>query len=219
MKVTYTGGTTANATYLQSFDGAQILSGTGQGPFFIKWDSTGEKHVTLSINLEGQTCAATRAVVVIEHPGLFHITGGGAIVSGVSGVAIGLSGSQTGIIYKLWLNGQYTGVVIAGLGREISFGLQSLPGNYSVVAKVDGADCMLQMDGVAVGTSEMPPSMPFIGMVTFDTASNKSKVIWNKHDGLHLSHVNVFKENYQNNVFIKIGKIPFSNMSIYIDST
>ncbi|MCX6266289.1 MAG: hypothetical protein NTW16_02885, partial [Bacteroidetes bacterium] len=50
VKVTYTGDASANATYLWSFDDAQILSGTGQGPFFVKWDSAGEKHVILSIN-------------------------------------------------------------------------------------------------------------------------------------------------------------------------
>ena len=70
VKVTYTGGAPATATYLWNFDGAVIISGTGQGPYFVKWNTTGEKHVTLSIQSEGQTCNATKPVVVIELPAL-----------------------------------------------------------------------------------------------------------------------------------------------------
>jgi hypothetical protein len=219
VKVTYTGGASANATFLWNFDGAAIISGTGQGPYFIKWDTTGEKHITLGIHLEGQTCTATRPVVVIEQPALFHMTGGGVFIPGTSGVLVGLSGSQTGIIYKLRLNGQYTGVVVQGNGQGISFGAQTLPGNYTAVARVDGYECMREMEGMAVVTTGAPPVMHYICMVTFDTVTGKNKIIWNKHAAFHISHFNIFKETYQNNIFVKIGQVPYTDLSVFADAT
>jgi hypothetical protein len=217
VKVTYTGGVSVNATYVWNFDGATIISGTGQGPWFVKWATTGEKHVTLNISFEGQTCSSTNPVVVIEQPALFHMMGGGIIVPGSQGVNVGLSGSESGIIYKLRLNGQYTGVVVPGTGQAISFGLQTVPGNYSAVARVDGSDCMREMEGLAIVTAGQPALQPFICMVTFDTAESKNKIIWNKHDGLHIAHYNIYKETYQNNIYAKIGEVPFSSFSAFLD--
>lgn len=217
VKVTYTGGVSANATYVWNFDGATIISGTGQGPWFVKWATTGEKHITLNISFEGQTCTSTKPVVVIEQPALFHMMGGGIVAPGSQGVNVGLSGSESGIIYKLRLNGQYTGVVVPGTGQAISFGLQTVPGNYSAVARVDGSDCMREMEGLAIVTSTQPQMPPFICMVTFDTTESKSKIIWNKHAGFHIAHYNIYKETYQNNVFSKIGEMPFSSFSAFLD--
>ncbi len=217
--VTYTGGASANANYLWNFDGATIISGTGSGPYFVKWADAGEKHITLTINFEGHTCTAPRLVVVVELPTVFHITGGGVYIPGTAGVNVGLTGSQAGIIYKLRLNGQYTGVVVQGTGQAISFGPQAVPGHYTAVARLDGSDCMREMEGVAVVTENLPPMMPYICMVTFDTTVNKNKVIWNKHQGNHVAHYNVFRETYQNNVFAKIGEVPYANLSVYVDPT
>jgi len=217
--VTYTGGASVNANYVWNFDGAIILSGAVQGPWLVSWTTPGEKHVTLTITHEGQTCTATRPVVVIEQPALFHMTGGGAFVPGTPGVSVGLSRSQTGIIYKLRLNGQYTGFSIPGTGQSISFGAQTMPGHYTAVAKVDGSDCMREMEGIAVVTASLPPLMQYICMVTFDTTTSQNKIIWNKHPGFHFAHYNIFKETYQNNIFTKIGEVPFANLSVYLDST
>jgi hypothetical protein len=219
VKVTYVGGTSGNATYLWNFDGGTVISGTGQGPYFVKWATAGEKHIVLSMQFEGQSCTATRPVVVIEQPAMFHMTGGGILFPGSSGVAVGLSGSETGVIYKLRLNGQYTAISVTGTGQHISFGAQTVPGNYTAVAKVDGSDCMREMDGMAVITSGGTPATPFICMVTFDTATGKNKIIWNKHPGLHLSHFNIYRETYQNNVFDKIGEVPYAVLSVFVDPT
>ncbi|MDP1623705.1 MAG: T9SS type A sorting domain-containing protein [Bacteroidales bacterium] len=217
VKVLYTGGVSANATYTWNFDGAVIISGSGQGPYYVKWETVGEKHIVLTIHFESQFCTATKPVVVIEQPGLFHMTGGGVVIPGSPGVSVGLSGSQTGIIYKLRRNGQNTGVVVQGSGQAISFGLQTVPGSYSAIAAVDGSECIREMEGDAIVTASLPPPQQVICMVTFDTATSKNKIIWNKHPGYHLSHYNIFRETYQNNVFVKIGEVPFSNLSVFTD--
>lgn len=219
VKVLYTGGASANATYTWNFDGAVIISGSGQGPYYVKWETTGEKHITLSIHFEGLSCTGTKPVHVIHQPAAFHMTGGGAVIPGTPGVLVGLSGSESGIIYKLRLNGQYTGATALGTGQVISFGPQLIPGNYTAVAKVDGSDCLREMEGVAVVTSLPPPPLQHICMVTFDTATSLNKIVWNKHPGLPVLHYNIFKETYQNNIFTKIGEVPYTSMSVFVDTT
>jgi hypothetical protein len=216
--VTYTGGASANATFVWAFDGAVVLSGEGQGPYTIKWESPGEKHITLSITLETQTCTATRATVVVARPEVFTMTGGGTLIVGGDGVIVGLSGSQPGIIYKLRLNGQYTGITVVGTGQEISFGPQTLAGNYTAVAKVDGSDCLSEMEGVAVITTNSPPESQNICMVTFDTASGNNKVIWNKFPSQQIAYYSIYRESYQNNIFTRIADIPYSSLSTFVDT-
>jgi large repetitive protein len=73
-------------------------------------------------------------VVVNPNPVLFNVTGGGEYCEGGAGIAVGLSGSQAGVDYELYLDGNPTGNVVPGTGAVISFGNQILPGSYTVFA-------------------------------------------------------------------------------------
>ncbi len=218
VKITYTGGASVNATYTWNFDGANVLSGSGQGPYFVQWTTPGEKHVVLSIHWEGQTCTKTLPVIIVEQPAVFHMTGGGTLPAGGAGVAVGLSGSQVNIIYKLFKNGQYAGIHVTGTGNPISFGLINQPGNYTCLAYVDGSECSRHMEGVAVVSTSGYPPAGNLCMVTFDTASQRNKLIWNKPVSGHIEQFNIYKETYQNNVFSKIAEVPYAAFSIFIDT-
>ncbi|HNY03233.1 MAG TPA: hypothetical protein PKG48_11625, partial [Bacteroidales bacterium] len=55
---------------------------------------------------------------------------------------IGLSGSDVGVIYQLRRNGSVNvGSPVPGTGSALSFGLQTLPGYYSIIATDTGTDC------------------------------------------------------------------------------
>ena len=47
--VTYTGSSPAGATYTWNFDGATIVSGSGQGPYTLTWNTVGTKNITLDV--------------------------------------------------------------------------------------------------------------------------------------------------------------------------
>lgn len=217
--VTYVGNATASAVYVWNFDGGEVLSGSGQGPYIVQWAVPGEKHLSLSIEWEGMNCTFYRAVVVVHLPLVFHMTGGGTYIAGGDGVMVGLSGSEPGIIYKLCRNGTYTGIHVVGNGNEISFGYQTEPGTYTCKAKVDGSDCTRDMEGTAVVTITAGIPESRLCMVSYDTSTNNNILIWNRQESGHILQYNLYRESYQNNVYTKIGEVPYSDPCLFIDST
>ncbi|KAF0199255.1 MAG: hypothetical protein FD170_3919 [Bacteroidetes bacterium] len=81
-------------------------------------------------------------------PTLFTVTGGGSYCSGGSGLPVGLSGSETDVIYQLYRDAVAIGAALNGTGNAISFGNQTVAGTYTVVATRDA--CTSNMTGSAV---------------------------------------------------------------------
>jgi hypothetical protein len=88
-------------------------------------------------------------VSVNPKPIAYNVTGGGSYCSGDAGVAIGLSGSNTGISYRLYNGTTPVGSSVAGNGGTLNFGTQSAPGNYVVVATNGATTCTNNMNGSA----------------------------------------------------------------------
>jgi len=88
-------------------------------------------------------------VIIDPLPLPFTVTGGGNYPAGGSGVNIGLSGSQTGISYQLFVNGVASGIPLTGTGNALSFGLQTADGNYTVVGTNLVTLCFVTMTGSA----------------------------------------------------------------------
>jgi hypothetical protein len=213
--ITYTGNAPANATYSWDFGGAVIISGSGQGPYVVKWETVGMKSVTLIVHWETLVADTTKQIHIKPLPAIFHMTGGGSYPAGGSGVEVGLSGSENGVLYKLRCNGVYTETVITGTGNPISFGLQVEQGTYSAIAY--NSPCMSEMEGDVLVTIIYPPQ-PHICMVTYDTVTQKNIVIWNKTETSLISQVNIYKETFQNEVYEKIAEVPYVNPGIYLDT-
>lgn len=47
--ITYTGFASPAANYTWNFAGASIISGSGQGPYQVKWNTSGPKNITLTV--------------------------------------------------------------------------------------------------------------------------------------------------------------------------
>jgi len=65
--ITYTGNASASAIYYWDFDGATIISGSGQGPFTVQWPSLGDKTVSLYVEESGNTSGTTTNDIYIEN--------------------------------------------------------------------------------------------------------------------------------------------------------
>ena len=74
--ITYTGNASATATYNWNFAGGTIISGSGQGPYEISWNSPGTYNVTLEVISENGCTNATSSmpVVVNQVPTAFFNT-------------------------------------------------------------------------------------------------------------------------------------------------
>ena len=93
-----------------------------------------------------------------QSPGDFNMIGGGGFCQGSDGAEIGLDGSETGIDYELYLDGDATGNVVAGTGSAISFGYQTDEGYYSIFAFTD--HCLTPMTGQELVWEMYPPLQP-----------------------------------------------------------
>ena len=87
----------------------------------------------------------------------FTLTGGGAFCSGGAGLPIGLSGSQLGVTYQLYLNGSTpVGFQVLGTGSAISFGNQSLSGIYTVRAITSSSCTVNLLDSAFISVYPVP---------------------------------------------------------------
>ena len=110
------------------------------------------------------TMAGSAVVSISALPTAFNVTGGGTYCTGGSGLAIGLSGSQTGVTYQLFVGTTAVGAPFTGTGSAISFGLQTLPGTYTVVATTISTGCVNNMTGSAtINVATLPIVFTVIG--------------------------------------------------------
>src|SRR5205809_6230020 len=92
-------------------------------------------------------------------PTAFNVTGGGTCCESGAGLAVGLSGSQTGVNYQLKRGGSNVGSSVAGTGSALNFGNQTDAGTYTVVATNNTATaCSSNMSGNAVISVEANPT-------------------------------------------------------------
>lgn len=135
------------------------VAGTGSAISFGNQTAAGTYTVTATRAYAGCTANMTGSVAVTVNPlpTLYSVTGGGAYCSGGSGVAVGLSGSQSGATYQLRKDGVNTGSPVSGTGSAISFGNQTAGGTYTVVATITSTSCSQTMTGsVSVTVNPMP---------------------------------------------------------------
>ncbi|HEY6913249.1 MAG TPA: Ig-like domain-containing protein, partial [Paludibacter sp.] len=135
------------------------VSGTGSAISFGNQTVAGANYNVIGTNATScsQAMNGSATITVNAIPTIYNVTGGGSYCSGGSGVAIGLSGSETGVSYQLYSGASPVGSPISGTGSAISFGNQTVAGaNYNVIA-TNAASCTQAMNGsVSVTVNALP---------------------------------------------------------------
>ncbi len=146
----------SHTTNTLSLNGAGVIDGT--------WGSSSS-----AATYQNDTYfAATNGIVTVSTssctgPTAYSVTGGGAYCTGGSGVAVGLSNSQSGVNYQLLLGGNPDGATVPGTGGAISFGIKTAVGTYTVRATQPVTHCTAVMNGNAVVTINSLPTVSITG--------------------------------------------------------
>jgi hypothetical protein len=102
--------------------------------------------------------SGTATVYVYAVPTAFTVAGGGGYCAGGTGVHIYLSGSSTGVTYKVYRSGTPVTGSVAGTGAAMDFGLFTVAGTYTIVA-TNGYGCTTTMTGSATVTINALPTI------------------------------------------------------------
>jgi hypothetical protein len=116
-----------------------------------------------SSNTTGETKDFVITIAPCVPPTSFFVTGGGAYCSGGTGVAINLSGSQSGVTYALVLNGTPTGATLNGTGAAIAFNGVTTAGAYSISATNAGGCTAVMSGSVNVTINPLPTAFNVTG--------------------------------------------------------
>lgn len=109
-------------------------------------------------------CATTASMRILQTPINKIVTGGGAYCTGGSGVAVRLLLADTGNNYQLYRGSTPVGSILLGTGADIDFGLQSLPGFYSITAINVATSCVAKMnDSVSIALLPLPIPYALVG--------------------------------------------------------
>ena len=112
-------------------------------------------------------------------PTAYTVTGGGTYCVGGSGVAVGLSNSETGVNYQLKKGGANVGNAVSGTGAAISFGNQTAGGVYTVEATQTVGACTAPMTGSVTVTEPIAIvfGTPSVTNVSCNGGSNGSVTV------------------------------------------
>ena len=147
-------GSSTGVNYQLYLGGAAVgasLAGTGSALDFGVYTMTGTYTVVATNPATGCTSNMSGSAVVSVGtlPSVYTVTGGGGYCAGGSGMHIGLSNSDFGVNYQLYLSGSPVGSPVAGTGSALDLGLETLPGSYVVEAVNATTGCTSAMSGSA----------------------------------------------------------------------
>jgi|GEM_PF-1694287 len=166
-------GSQTNVNYqlqLNSSPWGSPVAGTGSALSFGTFSLGGTYTVVATHATTGcvSTMTGNAIVTVNPNPTPYSVTGGGSYCSGGSGVAVGLSNSESGVNYQLKIGGSNTGGTVAGTGAAISFGNHTAAGTYTVSASNATTGCTNSMTGnVTVIINALPAAYSVTGGGTY----------------------------------------------------
>jgi len=128
-------------------------------------------------------------------PTIQNVTGGGSFCAGGEGVVIGLSGSEAGISYQLFRDGNPTGIVITGSGSDFEFGRFTQAGIYAVKAINGSTGCAIFMlNTAAVVVHPLPLQQQIFGGGSYCLGADPPEIF------LSSSETNVNYELFRNGI-------------------
>jgi len=143
--------------------GGTILAGTGSAIDYGLITAGGIYTIVATDTATGCTSNMSGSVTVTINPlptATETVTGTGSYCAGGTGLAIGLSPSQSGVNYQLYYSGSPVGAAVSGssTGAAISFGSQTAGGTYTVIGTFATTTCSVNITTSATITINPLPN-------------------------------------------------------------
>lgn len=150
--VTYTGPSPVSATFTWNFNGATIISGSGQGPYQISFSTAGNKTVTLDVNDNGCVSPqSSQGITVNPSP----VADAGPDISTCSGVIVNLGVASVGGVTYIWVPANNLSASNISNPQFSAFNNTSSPVVYSFVLGAQAAGCTA-IDSVNITVDPLP---------------------------------------------------------------
>jgi hypothetical protein len=208
----FNGNASDSATFNWDFNSANVISGSGAGPYTLNWDDLGTKNVSLSINDNG--CYSPQTTKTIEHnpiPTPTIIAPSSICFAAIANINyIGTASDAADFNWNF-----SNGTVISGTGAgpfEITWDSQGIK---TVSLNVSENGCSSDTS-VVVSVNQQTQPVP-ICMVSVDT-SNHNMVVWEQLIDNPYDSILIYKETPQSDVYEKIGSQSANDISVFIDS-
>ena len=124
-----------------TFTGSDTL-----GTLAVSEDFTGMASIRVRAENDCGLSGLSDSLAIMVQPGptRFNMVHDGGFCQGQGGFEVTLDDSEAGVTYELFRNGTSTGLSLPGYGGILSFGQQSTPGIYTIVAY--GGTCSIVMN-------------------------------------------------------------------------
>lgn len=113
--ITYTGSASSLATFSWKFDGGVVTSGSGAGPYTVRWNSTGSKVVRLTVTDNGCTSLEESKTVTVTSCKTATFTAPATICVGKLGTITYTGNGGTAASYDWSFGSDYN--IISGSGK------------------------------------------------------------------------------------------------------
>jgi len=203
--ISYTGQASSSAVYSWNFDGGQIISGVGQGPYAVNWNSSGLKNVSLTVYENGLSSNQTTHSINVNSLPSVSISQNNEICLFDSVLLVSTYNSGLMPISYLWSSGDTNTTSLVVPVHDSTFYLNV----------IDANGCM-NIDSSLVIVNE-PYADEEICLVTVDSLSNKNIIVWQKTTAVATDLFKIYKESTTVNVYDSIGFRPYDSLSVFID--
>ncbi|MCX7768327.1 MAG: choice-of-anchor L domain-containing protein, partial [Flavobacteriales bacterium] len=193
--ITYTGNAPANATYNWNFGGGTVLSGSGQGPYQVQFNTPGTPTITLSVASGSCTSSTTSVPITVNQipTSTFTVTSPVCVGQNATVTYTGNGGNAS--VYN-WNFAGGNAVPGWGMGpHQVSW---NAPGTYTITLTTNLNGCIspptsVNVDVISAPTStfSISPNPPCAGQnvtVTYTgNASAGATYSWNFGGGVIVS--------------------------------
>lgn len=213
--ITYTGNGSSNELYNWDFNGGNIVSGTGQGPYEIQWNTSGIKNISLAVTKNG--CSSDTAYSLTVKPQTQPIS---ICIVGVD------SSSKNMIVWERIHSDNVDSVKVyketsqAGIYQIIGTKSASETGSFVDVSSNPAQNAnrykisLLDSCGYETPQSELHKTIHLTINAGIGGAWN---LIWDSYEGVNYNTYNIYRGTSGNNL-LKIAEMP-SNLTSYSDLT